>query len=157
MREWADGAPAPSQTLVRAVDRLADLPAHIADRLADEIRGIWVGPGAVPDLDHLGYLHGVPLEPGRPRATWDLAAGAWVEGLIAISSIPSASYDVTLHEVGHAIDHIDHMSASAEFAALHELVRPVLASSFYRDCAAELFAEGFALVAATIQLAWSRS
>ncbi len=148
VRQWEDGAPAPSQALVRAVDRLADLPAHIADRLADEIRGIWIGPGTVPDLDDLGYLRGVPLDPERqPGPTWDLVAGAFVAGLIVVSSAPSASYDVTLHEVGHALDQIDHMSASAEFTTLHELVRPVLVSSFYRSRPAELFAEGFALVA----------
>ena len=53
-----------------------------------------------------------------------------------------------LHEIGHALDHIDQMSAGAEFTALHALVRPVLADTVYRDRPAELFAEGFALAAA---------
>lgn len=148
VRQWEDGSPAPSPALVRAVDRLADLPAHIADRLADELRGIWAGPGAVPDLDDLGRLRGVPINPDRPRITWDLAAGAFTYGLIAVGSAESASHDVMLHEIGHALDHIDQMSAGAEFTALHALVQPVLADTVYRDRPAELFAEGFALAAA---------
>jgi hypothetical protein len=146
VRQWPDGFPAPSAALVQAIDRLADLPAHIADRLADELEGIWVGPGSVPDLDGLGFLRGVPLNPGRSRATWDHVAGAYVEGRLVIGSIRSASCDVTLHEVGHALDQIDGMSISDEFTTLHTLCRPVLANPFYRDRPAELFAEGFALV-----------
>lgn len=140
---------------MRAIARLADLPAHIADRLADEIGGIWIGPGAVPDLDHLGYLRGVPLDLEQPRATWDLVVGAWIEGLIAISSAPSASYDVALHEVGHALDQIDRMSESAEFAALQGLVRPVLAGSLYRDRAASCSRRASRWWPATIRSGWS--
>jgi hypothetical protein len=146
VRQWEDGTPAPSPTLVQAIDRLADLPAHIADRLANEIRSIWVGPGAVPGLDGLGHLRGVPLHPSRPHITWDLVAGAFTDGLLLIGSLPSGSYDVALHEVGHALDQIDQMSVSTEFTAVHSLCRPVLANPFYRDRPAELFAEGFALV-----------
>jgi len=146
IRQWADGTPAPSPTVVRAIDRLADLPSHIAHRLATEIRGIWVGPGPISRLDGLGYLRGVPISPDRPRVTWDLVAGAFTDRMLVIGDIPSASYDVTLHEVGHALDQIDEMSFSAEFAALHSLCRPALANPFYRDRPAELFAEGFTLV-----------
>jgi len=146
VRQWEDGTPAPSPVLVQAIDRLAELPSHIAYRLASEIRGIWVGPGPIPGLDGLGYLRGVPLHPDWPLITWDLVAGAFTDGLLVIGGIPSSSYDVTLHEVGHALDYIDQMSASAEFAALHSLCRPVLANPFYHDRPAELFAEGFTLV-----------
>lgn len=148
VRQWQDGRSAPSPALVQAIDRLADLPAHLADRLADRLRGIWVGPGAVPDLDDLGFLKGVPFDPRRPRLTWDLAAGAFTGGLLAVSTARSASYDVTLHEIGHALDHIDQMSASDEFSTLHAMVRPILVDPYYRDQPAELFAEGFALAAA---------
>lgn len=148
VRQWEDGHPAPSPALVLAVDRLADLPAHIAGRLADQISGIWIGSGAVPGLDDLGHLRGVPLSPDRPRVTWDLIAGVFADGLIAVGSIESASHDVMLHEVGHALDQMDRMSAGDEFTALHALVRPVLANQLYSDRPAELFAEGFALTAA---------
>jgi len=148
VRQWTDGTPAPSPALIRAVDRLADLPAHIAGRLASEISGIWIGPGAVPDLDDLGHLRGVPVRPDRPRIIWDLIAGMFTDGLIAVGSIGSDSHDVMLHEVGHAMDRMDRMSDGDEFTALHALVRPVLASSVYRDRPAELFAEGFALTVA---------
>jgi Anthrax toxin lethal factor, N- and C-terminal domain len=146
VRQWADGKPAPSPSLVQAIDRLADLPAHIADRLADQLNGIWVGPGPVTALDEFGYLRGLPLRPDRPHATWDLVAGAFAEGRLVVGSIKSASYDVMLHEVGHALDHIDGMSPSSEFTALHSLCKPVLANPFYHDHPEELFAEGFALV-----------
>jgi hypothetical protein len=146
IRQWQDGTPAPFPALVQTIDRLAELPSHIADRLVSEIRGIWVGPGPIPGLDGLGYLRGVPLHPGQPEVTWDLIAGAFTDGLLTVGSIRSASYDVTLHEIGHALDQIDQMSASAEFRALHSLCRPVLVNPFYRDRPAELFAEGFTLV-----------
>jgi hypothetical protein len=146
IRQWEDGTAAPCAALVQVIDRLAELPAHIADRLASEIRGIWVGPGPIPRLDGLGYLSGVPLHPDQPGVTWDLVAGAFTDGLLIVGSVRSASFDVTLHEVGHALDQIDEMSTSAEFVALHALCRPVLANPFYRDRPAELFAEGFTLV-----------
>jgi len=104
------------------------------------------GAGPVPGLDGLGYLRGGPLNPDRPHATWDLVADAFTEGLLVLGGTRSASYDVTLHKIGHALDHIDQMSASTGFAALHSLCRSALADPFYRDRPAELFAEGFALV-----------
>ncbi len=115
---------------LQAIDRLADLPAHIAARLADEIRGIWVGPGRGPSR---ALTASATCAAGRSTPT-------------GLGGTRSASYDVTLHKIGHALDHIDQMSASTGFAALHSLCRSALADPFYRDRPAELFAEGFALV-----------
>ena len=59
-----DAVPPPE--VVRAIDRLAELPLSVSERLADGVDAIYVGPGGVPDLDDMGRLHGVPL-PVRPR------------------------------------------------------------------------------------------
>src|SRR5215472_5290506 len=51
-REWEEGLLPPPE-VVRAIDRLAELPARVAERLADGLEAIYVGPGGVPDLDNM--------------------------------------------------------------------------------------------------------
>jgi len=151
-REFADGAPPPEA--VTAIDRLADLPRLIKDRLAAGLDAIHVGGGGVPDLDDMGRLSGVPLPSGR--ATWDACAGAYGERKIVVGSRPSPTPDVMCHEVGHALDDIDGpaghwQSDSDEFSALYDQCLPHLVSNLHRQRGIlgrrEFFADAFAAIA----------
>jgi len=150
-REWADTAPPEAAT---AIDRLADLPRLIRDRLAAGLDAIHVGGGGVPDLDDMGRLSGVPLPSGR--ATWDACAGAYGERKIVVGSRPSPTPDVMCHEVGHALDDIDGtaghwQSDSDEFCALYDQCLPHLVSNLHRQRGIlgrrEFFADAFAAIA----------
>lgn len=152
-REWRADAPTEA-VIVTAIDRLADLPQLIKEKLAAGLEGIHVGSGGVPDLDDMGELKGVPLPSGR--ATWDACAGAYGERKIVVGSRPSPSPDVMCHEIGHALDDIDGIggqwqSDSPEFCRLHERCIPWLASDFHRQSGVlgrrEFFADAFAAIA----------
>ncbi len=154
-RDWAPGQVPPPQ-VVRAVDRLAELPQLIKERLVAGLDAIYVGPGGVPDLDHMDALRGVPLPSGR--ATWDACAGAYGERRIVVGSRPSPTPDVMCHEIGHALDDIDGpdgawQSDTAEFTALYRACRPSLASAFHRQPGSlgrrEFFADAFAAIASS--------
>src|SRR5947208_1663619 len=87
------GGPAqPAPVVVRVIDRLAEHPLSVSERLAEGVDAIYVGPGGVPDLDDMSRLHGVSLPSGR--ATWDACAGAYGERKIIIGTRPSATPDV---------------------------------------------------------------
>ena len=153
MREWAAGDE-PAAEAVTAVNRLADLPQLIKEKLAAGLDAIYVGAGGVPDLDDMGDLSGVPLPSGR--ATWDACAGAYGDRKIVVGSRPSPTPDVMCHEVGHALDDIDGgdgnwQSDSDAFRALYERCRLRLASEFHRHRGAlgrrEFFADAFAAIA----------
>jgi hypothetical protein len=152
-RDWAEDA-APSVEVVRAIDRLAELPQIIKDKLVASLDGIYVGEGGVPDLDDMSRLSGVPLPSGR--ATWDACAGAYGERKIIVGSRPSPSPDVMCHEVGHALDDIDGsaeqwQSDSDDFLALYAQCSPHLVSDFHRQSGVlgrrEFFADSFAAIA----------
>ncbi len=152
-REWAEDA-VPSPEVVRAIDRLAELPQLIKAKLMTGLDAIYVGMGGVPDLDDMGRLSGVPLPSGR--ATWDACAGAYGERKIIVGSRPSPSPDVMCHEIGHALDDIDGegeqwQSDSAEFQSLYEQCQPHMVSAFHRQPGMlgrrEFFADAFAAIA----------
>jgi hypothetical protein len=152
-RQWNEDAPAPAQ-VVRAINRLAQLPRHLQQKLADGLTGIFVGPGGVPDLDDMGALKGVPLPSGR--ATWDACAGAYGERKLVVGSRLSPTPDVMCHEVGHALDDLDApagtwQSDSAEFKAVYDQCKPHLVSDFHRQRGGlgrkEFFADAFAAIA----------
>jgi hypothetical protein len=152
-REWAPGEIPPPEA-VRAIDRLAELPAGVQQRLADGLDAIHVGPGGVPELDHMTRLRGVPLPSGR--ATWDSCAGAYGERKIIVGTRPSSAPDVMCHEVGHALDEIDGpagewQSDSAEFGALYDRCLPLLVSDFHKQEGTlgrrEFFADAFSAIA----------
>jgi hypothetical protein len=152
-REWA-GVQAPSPQLVRAIDRLAELPPLIQSKLVAGLDAIHVGTGGVPDLDDMGRLRGVPLPSGR--ATWDACAGAYGDRKIIVGSRPSPSPDVTCHEVGHALDDLDGVgdqwqSDSAEFCELYGQCLSHMVSGFHRQPGMlgrrEFFADSFAAIA----------
>ncbi|HEY3907508.1 MAG TPA: hypothetical protein VGM14_26620 [Streptosporangiaceae bacterium] len=154
-RDWASGTELPAQ-IVQAVDRLAELPQLIKERLLVGIDAIYVGPGGVPDLDDMGALSGVPLPSGR--ATWDVCAGAYGERKIIVGSRPSPTPDVMCHEIGHALDDIDGsasewQSDSAEFVRLYESCLPWMSSDFHRQAGhlgrREFFADAFAAIASS--------
>jgi hypothetical protein len=152
-REWIPGQIPPPEAAL-AVDRLADLPEDLQRRLAAGLDSIHVGPGGVPDLDHMARLRGIPLPSGR--ATWDSCAGAYGERKIIVGTRPSSAPDVMCHEVGHALDDIDGgtdgwQSDSAEFRALYERCLPVLVSDFHKQEGPlgrrEFFADAFSAIA----------
>jgi len=153
IREW-DTEAEPAPECVTAVNRLADLPVLIKEKLAAGLDAIHIGAGGVPDLDDMGALTGVPLPSGR--ATWDACAGAYGDRKIIVGSRPSPTPDVMCHEVGHALDDLDGpeggwQSDATDFLALHERCLPHLTSEFYRHGAAlgrrEFFADAFAAIA----------
>ena len=154
-RDWA-AAVVPPPDVVRAIDRLAELPLSVSERLADGVDAIYVGPGGVPDLDDMSRLRGVSLPSGR--ATWDACAGAYGEHKIIIGTRPSATPDVVCHEIGHALDDIDGsgkmwQSDSDEFRALYGRCLPRLVSDIHRQdgplgCR-EFFADAFAAIASS--------
>src|SRR5262249_12438834 len=49
-RQWDPASPPPRE-VVMAVDRLAELPFRIKEKLADGLDAIFIGPGGVPELD----------------------------------------------------------------------------------------------------------
>ena len=152
-RQWDPASP-PSPEVVAAVDRLAELPERIKERLADGLDAIFIGPGGVPELDDMTSLRGVPLPSGR--ASWDACAGAYGERKIVVGSQPSPTPDVMCHEVGHALDDLDSppgkwQSDSAEFRMLYDQCQPHFASDFHRQPGGlgrkEFFADAFAAIA----------
>ena len=152
-RQW-DPTVAPPPQIITAIDRLADLPSAIKDKLASGLDGIYVGPGGVPELDDMTDLRGVSLPSGR--GSWDVCAGAYGERKLVIGSRPSPTPDVTCHEVGHALDDLDSppgkwQSDSAEFRMLYDLCQPHLVSDFHRQGGGlgrkEFFADAFAAIA----------
>jgi hypothetical protein len=152
-RQWDAAAPPPAEVVV-AVDRLAELPERIKERLAAGLDAIFVGPGGVPELDEMTALRGVRLPSGQ--ASWDACAGAYGERKIVVGSQPSPTPDVMCHEVGHALDDLDSppgkwQSDSAEFRLLYEHCQPHLASDFHRQPGGlgrkEFFADAFAAIA----------
>jgi hypothetical protein len=152
-RQWDPESPPPRE-VVLAVDRLAELPFRIKEKLADGLDGIFIGPGGVPDLDDMTSLQGIPLPSGR--ATWDACAGAYGERKIVVGSRPSPTPDVMCHEVGHALDDLDSpagkwQSDSAEFRVLYDQCEPNFASDFHRQPGGlgrkEFFADAFAAIA----------
>jgi hypothetical protein len=152
-RQWDPASPPPRE-VVAAVDRLAELPMRIKEKLAAGLDAIFVGPGGVPELDDMTSLRGVPLPAGR--ATWDACAGAYGERKIVVGSRPSPTPDVMCHEVGHALDDLDSppgkwQSDSAEFRILYEQCQPNFASDFHRQPGGlgrkEFFADAFSAIA----------
>jgi hypothetical protein len=155
VREWAADEE-PVAEVVTAINRLAALPVLIKEKLAAGLEAIHVGPGGVPDLDHMGELAGVALPSGR--ATWDACAGAYGDRKIVVGSRPSPTPDVMCHEVGHALDDIDGsvagwQSDSADFRSLYDRCLSHLASEFHRHGDAlgrrEFFADAFAAIASS--------
>ncbi len=154
-REWAVGDEPPPQ-IVQAVDRLAELPQLIKERLVTGLDAIYVGPGGVPDLDDMSALSGVPLPSGR--ATWDICAGAYGERKVVVGSRPSPTPDVMCHEIGHALDDIDGpgdtwLSDGEEFTDLYAQCVPSMISDFHRQAGQlgrrEFFADAFAAIASS--------
>jgi hypothetical protein len=153
VREWAaDAEPLPET--ITAINRLADLPVLIKQKLAAGLEAIHVGAGGVPDLDQMARFRGVPLPSGR--ATWDACAGAYGDRKIIVGSRPSPTPDVMCHEVGHALDDLDGcdglwQSDSGDFRLLYGRCQPHMASEFHRHDGPlgrrEFFADAFAAIA----------
>ena len=152
-RQWNTAMPPPAQ-VVEAIDRLAELPEQIKEKLSAGLDAIFVGPGGVPELDEMTALRGVRLPSGQ--ASWDACAGAYGERKIVVGSQPSPTPDVMCHEVGHALDDLDTspgqwQSDSAEFRMLYDQCQPHLASDFHRQPGGlgrkEFFADAFAAIA----------
>ena len=154
-RQW-DAVMLPPPEVVEAIDRLAELPEQIKEKLAGGLDAIFVGPGGVPELDEMTALRGVRLPSGQ--ASWDACAGAYGERKIVVGSQPSPTPDVVCHEVGHALDDLDGPSGkwqsdSAEFRMLYDQCQPHLASDFHRQPGGlgrkEFFADAFAAIASS--------
>ena len=152
-RQW-DAALLPPPEVVEAIDRLAELPEQIKEKLAAGLDWIFVGPGGVPELDEMTALRGVRLPSGQ--ATWDACAGAYGDRKVVVGSQPSPTPDVMCHEIGHALDDLDSppgkwQSDSAEFRMLYDQCQPHLASDFHCQPGGlgrkEFFADAFAAIA----------
>lgn len=152
-RQWDTASPPPA-AVVAAIDRLAEFPRALQEKLALGLDGIYVGAGGVPDLDDMSALHGVPLPSGK--ATWDACAGAYGDRKIVVGTRPSPTPDVMCHEVGHALDDLDSppgkwQSDSAEFRLIYDQCQPFIASDFHRQRGGlgrkEFFADAFAAIA----------
>jgi hypothetical protein len=153
-RQWDPATTAPPPQVVAAIDRLAEFPRALQEKLANGLDGIYVGAGGVPDLDDMAALHGVPLPSGK--ATWDACAGAYGDHKIVVGTRPSPTPDVMCHEVGHALDDLDSppgkwQSDSPEFRQIYEQCQPYIASDFHRQRGGlgrkEFFADSFAAIA----------
>jgi len=153
-RQWDAATTAPPPQAVAAIERLAEFPRALQQKLADGLDGIYVGAGGVPDLDDMGALHGVQLPSGK--ATWDACAGAYGDRKIVVGTRPSPTPDVMCHEVGHALDDLDSppgkwQSDSPEFRRIYDQCRPYIASDFHRQGGGlgrkEFFADSFAAIA----------
>jgi hypothetical protein len=142
-RQWDPTAGLPHVDLIHAVDDLAGLPVHLATRLAEGLDAIWLGPGTVPDLDNLGHLRGQPTHPGG--ALWDAIPGICTGRLIAIGTGAHVSASLVHHEIGHALDVMDHMSQGNEWQTIMHLCEPKVQHPRYKDSAIEWFAEAYAL------------
>lgn len=154
-RQWAADQLPPPQ-IVLAVDRLAEFPQLIKERLVSGLDAIYVGTGGVPDLDDMGSLSGMPLPSGR--ATWDACAGAYGQRKVIVGSRPSPTSDVMCHEIGHALDDIDGadecwQSDSPEFIQLYRQCMPWMTTDFHRQSGhlgrREFFADAFAAIASS--------
>ncbi len=146
----------PPPEIAQAVERLAELPQLVKERLVAGLDAIYVGPGGVPDLDDMGALRGVPLPSGR--ASWDACAGAYGDRKVIVGSRPSPTPDVMCHEIGHALDDIDGrggewQSDSAEFIRLYERCVPWMSGELHRSggtsARREFFADAFAAIASS--------
>lgn len=142
-REWRDH---PSLRNAISLDRLAELPDHLAELLIrdDTVRSIHIGTGGVPELDDMGALRGVPVRNDRPDL-WDNRAGAFRDGRLLVGDIPAATVDLMAHELGHAICVADHMASyHREFARLYRAALPTAPHAWHdRE---EFFAEAWASV-----------
>ncbi len=153
-RQWDAATTTPPPQVISSIDRLAELPRQLQEKLAAGLDGIYVGAGGVPDLDDMTALHGVPLPSGK--ATWDACAGAYGDRKIVVGTRPSPTPDVMCHEVGHALDDLDSppgkwQSDSAEFRLIYDQCQPYIASDFHRQRGGlgrkEFFADSFAAIA----------
>jgi len=153
-RQWDPATAMPPPQAISAIDRLAEFPRQLQEKLAAGLDGIYVGAGGVPDLDDMAALHGVPLPSGK--ATWDACAGAYGDRKIVVGTRPSPTPDVLCHEVGHALDDLDSppgkwQSDSAEFRLIYDQCQPYIASDFHRQRGGlgrkEFFADSFAAIA----------
>jgi hypothetical protein len=153
-RQWDAAATAPPPEVITAIDRLAEFPRQLQEKLAAGLDGIYVGAGGVPDLDDMTALHDRTLPSGK--ATWDACAGAYGDRKIVVGTRPSPTPDVMCHEVGHALDDLDSppgkwQSDSAEFRHIYDQCQPYIASDFHRQHGGlgrkEFFADSFAAIA----------
>jgi hypothetical protein len=153
-RQWDPATAVPPPQVISAIDRLAEFPRQLQEKLAAGLDGIYVGAGGVPDLDDMAALHGVSLPSGK--ATWDICAGAYGDRKIVVGTRPSPTPDVMCHEVGHALDDLDSppgkwQSDSAEFRLIYDQCQPYIASDFHRQRGGlgrkEFFADSFAAIA----------
>jgi hypothetical protein len=153
-RQWDASAGVPPPQVIAAIDRLAEFPRQLQEKLVAGLDGIYIGVGGVPDLDDMAVLHGVPLPSGK--ATWDACAGAYGDRKIVVGTRPSPTPDVMCHEVGHALDDLDSppgkwQSDSAEFRQIYDQCQPYIASDFHRQRGGlgrkEFFADAFAAIA----------
>lgn len=146
-RQWNPDVGPPPRELIHMIDDLAELPAYIATRLAENFDAIWVGEGSVCDLDHLGHLRGQPVRPDDPTSPqWDVIPGLCTPMIIALGTRDHVSASLMHHEVGHALDLLDGLSSSADWQTIMAMVWKHLTHPRYRN-GAEWFAEAFALVA----------
>ncbi|MEV3927667.1 hypothetical protein [Actinomadura coerulea] len=153
-RQWPNGTAAPSPALVAALRSLAALPEPLKGELGRELRGIFVGPGGVPDLDSMQHLRDRGLPSGRGR--WDESAGAYIDRFVLVGDRPTPTPDVMLHELGHAFDEMrgdeQMLSDKPVFVSVYQTCAPALALPVHQIRGPvgrrEFFADAFAALGA---------
>ena len=86
-----------------------EMPRTFQRALAHHEVDVWIGPGSVPDQDHLGSLKGVRPRGWAEGQTWDIVPGAYnpssrVVALGDESAFGHGSTSLALHEGGHGVD-----------------------------------------------------
>jgi hypothetical protein len=120
-RQWDAGATPPPPQVIAAIDRLAEFPRQLQEKLAAGLDGIYVGAGGVPDLDDMAALHGRPLPSGK--ATWDACAGAYGDRKIVVGTRPSPTVrrengNLTQLSSGISTISVSHLSQATSTASV---------------------------------------
>lgn len=144
-RQWDPDRGLPPASLIHAIDRIAGLPVHLASRMATWLDGLWLGDGAVPDLDDLWFLRG-QLVRDDSKILWDHEPAAVIGRTMVLGTGDHLSVSLVDHELGHVLDMMDGMSDRPDWQTIMWRCRPLVLHPRYQD-PAELWAEGYAHVA----------
>ncbi|MEU3162908.1 phage minor capsid protein [Streptosporangium sp. NPDC006930] len=139
-----------SQAGPKHAEDFTKIPDAFHDTLAQHVRGIDLGDGAIPDF--MPELRGVQPRGWAPGKTWDAVTGAYdpkSRRVMVGSGHGHGSTSVCLHETGHALDHaLGRAASSPEWRSLHADAVSHGVSPYYAQAGEagrqEMWAEAFA-------------